>query len=603
MSATPLIVARSAPEESVKRLMEARVPALLARLYAARGVTAGEELECGLSRLAPPERMRNLAQMARLLAEAMAQQKKLLIIADYDADGATACAVGLRALRAFGARVDYLVPDRLRHGYGLTPEIVRHAVETKHPEVLITVDNGIASVDGVAEANRLGLKVLITDHHLPGERLPDAWCIINPNQPDCDFPSKHLAGVGVMFYLMMALRAELRQRGAFAPRMKAERGRMNTEEEIRNSGSAVPSSFIPHPSSFSSSEPNLATLLDLVALGTVADVVKLDRNNRILVHHGLQRIRSGRMQAGLAALFQIAGRDPRRATVYDLGFALAPRVNAAGRLADMALGIECLATDDADRVQMIAAELDALNRERRLIEVDMHEAALAAIDRIEVKESYTLCLFDTAWHQGVVGIVASRLKERFHRPTIAFARGADGEIRGSGRSIAALHLRDLLDLIAKRDAGLLLKFGGHAAAAGLTLRERDFERFRRAFEETAQAALTPADLQRQLETDGPLDITELTLESALLVREQIWGQGFPEPRFYDRFDVVGQRIVGERHLKLRLARDQRVFEAMLFGATPRLPSRIGAVYRLDVNDYNGNRTVQLCVDHWQVCSQ
>jgi single-stranded-DNA-specific exonuclease len=591
----PFVVARGVPAESVKRLVAARVPALLARLYAARGVTSGEELACGLSRLAPPEGMRNLTQMACLLAEAMAHQKKLLIIADYDADGATACAVGLRALRAFGARVDYLVPDRLRHGYGLTPEIVREAVETRHPDVLITVDNGIASVEGVAEANRLGLKVLITDHHLPGERLPDAWCIINPNQPGCDFPSKHLAGVGVMFYLMMALRAELRQRGAFAPAPSAERQVQNANEE-RSAPTA-------HHSSLAKTEPNLAALLDLVALGTVADVVKLDRNNRILVQHGLQRIRSGRMQPGLAALFQIAGRDPQRATVYDLGFALAPRINAAGRLADMALGIECLVTDDAARAQAVAAELDALNRERRVIEVGMHEAALTAIDRIEFRESYTLCLFDAAWHQGVVGIVASRLKERFHRPTIAFARGADGEIRGSGRSIAALHLRDLLDLIAKRDAGLLLKFGGHAAAAGLTLRERDFDRFSSAFEEAARAALTPADLQRQIEIDGPLDITELTLESALLMREQIWGQGFPEPRFYDRFDVVDQRIVGERHLKLRLARDQRLFEAMLFGATPQLPPRIAAVYRLDVNDYNGNRTMQLCVDHWQGCER
>lgn len=565
MTAAPLIVARSAPGESVERLIGAGVPPLLARLYAARGIAAGEELEHGLSGLAAPEQMRNLTDMARLLADAIARQDKLLIVADYDADGATACAVGLRALRAFGARVDYLVPDRLRHGYGLTPEIVRHAAETKQPDVIITVDNGIASVDGVSEANRLGLKVLITDHHLPGVRLPDAWCIINPNQPGCEFSSKHLAGVGVMFYLALALRAELRRRGAF------------------------------------STEPNLADLLPLVALGTVADVVKLDRNNRILVHHGLQRIRTGRMQTGLAALFRIAARDSQCATVHDLGFALAPRINAAGRLADMSLGIECLTTDDVERAQGIATELDTLNRDRRLLEADMQEAALAAVERIEFHESHTLCLFDPGWHQGVVGIVASRLKDRFHRPTIAFARGAAGEIRGSGRSISALHLRDLLDLIAKREPDLLLKFGGHAAAAGLTLRERDFERFSTAFEDAARAALTPADLQRQLETDGALDIADTTLESALLMREQIWGQGFPEPRFYDRFGVASQRIVGERHLKLRLARGQRLFEAMLFGATPQLPSRIGAVYRLDLNDYNGSRALQLCVDHWHVC--
>lgn len=564
MSTTPLIVVRSAPAEAVERLIRGDVPPLLARLYAARGITAPEQLERGLARLAAPERMLNLVQMARLLADAISHQKRLLIIADYDADGATACAVGLRALRAFGAQVDYLVPDRFRFGYGLTPEIVRHAVDTKRPEVLITVDNGIASIDGVAEANRLGLKVLVTDHHLPGARLPDAWCIVNPNQPGCDFPSKHLAGVGVMFYLMLALRAELRQRGAFGQ------------------------------------EPNLAELLPLVALGTVADVVKLDDNNRILVYQGLQRIRSGRMQPGLAALFNAAGRDPRRAGVYDLGFALAPRLNAAGRLADMSLGIECLSTDDAQRTVAIAGELDALNRERRLLEAGMQEAALAAVERIRFTETCTLSLFDPAWHQGVVGIVASRIKERFHRPTIAFARGADGEIRGSGRSIAGLHLRDLLDLIAKRHPDLLLKFGGHAAAAGLTLRERDFARFSAAFEDAAQSALTPEDLQRQLETDGSLDITDATVDSALLVRDQVWGHGFSEPRFYDRFEVRGQRIVGERHLKLRLARGERVFDAMLFGSTPTLPSRIEAVYRLDINDYNGTRTVQLSVEHWQV---
>ncbi|MBI4206079.1 MAG: single-stranded-DNA-specific exonuclease RecJ [Betaproteobacteria bacterium] len=559
-----MIVVRSAPQEAVERLIRDNVPPLLARLYAARGITAPEQLERGLARLAAPERMLNLAQMARLLAEAISHQKRLLIIADYDADGATACAVGLRALRAFGAQVDYLVPDRFTFGYGLTPEIVRHAVDTKRPEVLITVDNGIASIDGVAEANRLGLKVLVTDHHLPGACLPDAWCIVNPNQPGCDFPSKHLAGVGVMFYLMLALRAELRQRGAFGQ------------------------------------EPNLAELLPLVALGTVADVVKLDDNNRILVYQGLQRIRSGRMQPGLAALFHVAGRDPRRAGVYDLGFALAPRLNAAGRLADMSLGIECLSTDDAQRTVAIAGELDALNRERRLLEAGMQEAALAAVERIRFTETCTLSLFDPAWHQGVVGIVASRIKERFHRPTIAFARGADGEIRGSGRSIAGLHLRDLLDLIAKRHPDLLLKFGGHAAAAGLTLRERDFARFSAAFEDAAQSALTPEDLQRQLETDGSLDIADATVDSALLVRDQVWGHGFSEPRFYDRFEVRGQRIVGERHLKLRLARGERAFDAMLFGSTPTLPSRIEAVYRLDINDYNGTRTVQLSVEHWQV---
>jgi single-stranded-DNA-specific exonuclease len=560
----PDIAVRAAPAEHVQRLIAHGVPPLLARLYATRGVTAAGELECKLARLAPPEEMLNLRHMAELLADAIARRETLLIIADYDADGATACAIGLRALRAFGARVGYLVPDRMKHGYGLTPEIVREAAESRRPDVIITVDNGIASVEGVAEANRLGIKVLITDHHLPGPRLPDAWCIVNPNQAGCPFPSKHLAGVGVMFYLAMALRAELRARGAF-----------------RNS-----------------SEPKLASLLDLVALGTVADVVKLDRNNRILVHQGLARIRNGEMHAGIAALFRIAGRDPTRATAYDLAFVLAPRVNAAGRLADMAVGIECLSTEDPGRAQSLAAQLDTLNRERRQLESEMQESALVAVDRLEFKDGYSLTLFDPAWHPGVVGIVASRLKDRFHRPAIAFARGPNGEIRGSGRSIPALHLRDMLDLVAKREPDLLLRFGGHAAAAGLSLREQDFERFASAFEQLARSVLTPADLARQIETDGALDVTDLTLDGALLMREQVWGAGFPEPRFYDMFEVAAQRIVGEKHLKLRLSRQRRTFEGMMFGATPLLPPRVAAVYRVDINTYEGMQSVQLCVDHW-----
>lgn len=562
MTNGPQFVQRHASLKCVEQLTRGNVPPLLARLYAMRGIAGPEQLSLDLKRLARPERMLNLERMARLLAQAIAEQRKLLIVADYDADGATACAVGLRALRVFGANVDFLVPDRFAFGYGLTPEIVRLAVETKRPDILITVDNGIASVEGVAEANRRGLKVLITDHHLPGTQLPDAWCIVNPNQPGCEFPNKHLAGVGVMFYLMMALRAELRLRGALKP------------------------------------QPNLATLLDLVALGTVADVVKLGDDNRNLVHHGLQRLRAGRMHPGIAALFEVAGRDPRRASVRDLGYALAPRLNAAGRLADMSLGIECLTTDDASRALAIARELDRLNRERRTIEAEMHEAAQAAAERLEFKEGYTLSLFDPTWHQGVVGIVASRIKDRFHRPTIAFARGNDGEIRGSGRSISALHLRDALDLVSKRDPDLILKFGGHAAAAGLTLRESDFPRFVTAFEAAAQSLLSPGDLERQIEHDGSLDAREATLENARLLKEQVWGHGFPEPRFCDGFDVLNQRVVGERHLRLRLVRGECVFNAMLFGYATALPSRIRAVYRLDVNDYNGMQSAQLTMEHW-----
>jgi single-stranded-DNA-specific exonuclease len=562
----PVIAQRPAPPDITARLISAGMHPLLARICAARGITSPRQMEPDFDQLLPPARMLNVEHMAQLLADAIAAGKRLLIIADYDADGATACAVGLRALRGLGADVDYLVPNRFEYGYGLTPEIVRLAHQVKRPDILITVDNGIASVDGVAEANALGIKVLVTDHHLPGERLPDAWCIINPNQPDCTFPSKNLAGVGVMFYLMLALRAELRNRGTFA---------------LPQSGG-----------------PNLADLLDLVALGTVADVVRLDDNNRILVQQGLRRMRAGRMQPGIAALFQAAARDPRRAGVHDLGFALAPRLNAAGRMSDMSLGIECLATEDTRKAMEIAAQLDQFNRERRAVEADMQEAALASIERLEFGEGHTLSLFDPSWHQGVVGIVASRIKDRFHRPTIAFARGNDGEIKGSGRSIAGMHLRDALDLVSKRHPQLLVKFGGHAAAAGLTLREADFERFRAAFEEVARMMLTPADLERQIETDGPLAAAEATLDNALLLGAQPWGHGFPAPRFHDAFEVVSRRVVGEKHLRLRLARGQRTFEAMLFGSTPEMPQLIEAVYRLDVNDYNGTRSLQLILEHW-----
>jgi single-stranded-DNA-specific exonuclease len=556
-----VITRRIAAPGIVAGLIAGGENAFLAGLYAARGVASAGETRADFARLAAPRAMRNLEVMAGHLADAIASAQRLLIVADYDTDGATACAVGLRALRAFGARVDYLVPNRLRYGYGLTPEIVQLAVATKQPDILITVDNGIASVDGVAAANALGLKVFITDHHLPGRELPQACCIVNPNQPGCDFPSKHLAGVGVMFYLMLALRAELRRRG------------------LRE-------------------EPNLADLLDLVALGTVADVVKLDANNRILVRQGLNRMRAGRMQPGVAALFQVARREPLAATVHDLGFALAPRLNAAGRLADMSLGIECLVTEDPRRGADIAIELDRLNRERRSIQADMQETAAAAVERVALGESYSLTLFDSGWHQGVVGLVASRIKERYRRPTIALARCGDGLLRGSGRSIAALHLRDALDRVATRHPGLILKFGGHAAAAGLTLREADYESFAAAFEATARDALTAADLEEEIDTDGSLAIADATIANAQLLREQVWGAGFPEPRFVDRFQVLDQRIVGERHLKLRLAREEREFEAMLFAATGRLPPHIEAVYRLDLNDYDGSRRAQLTVQHW-----
>ena len=572
---------RTAPAAPAAALAAAGVHPLLAQIYAARGITSPLQLAAEVGGLSPLAGLRNVERMAQLLADAIAARQKLLIVADYDSDGATACAVGMRALREFGASVDFLVPNRFEYGYGLTPEIVALAKQLKNPDILITVDNGIASVEGVAAANALDMRVLITDHHLPGPTLPAAWCIINPNQPGCNFPSKNLAGVGVMFYLMLALRAELRQRGAFT------------------AGKESPAAPLSPPASRRAAEPNLAALLDLVALGTVADVVKLDDNNRILVQQGLQRIRSGKTWPGIAALLRVAGRDPARASTYDLGFVVGPRLNAAGRLDDMAVGIECLITNDHAVAGRIARELDELNRRRRAIETDMHENALATLAAIVPEDGCSLCLFEPAWHQGVIGIVASRLKERFHRPVIAFARGNDGEIKGSGRSIAALHLRDALDLVAKREPDLILRFGGHAAAAGLTLRESDFARFRAAFEAVAQTLLSPAGLARIIETDGALPAEHCTLETARVLEHQVWGQGFAAPTFDDEFTVARQRVVGERHLKLRLAKDGREVEAMLFSHVESLPARIRAVYRLGVNEWNGTQTLQLTIEHWQ----
>jgi len=565
------IVVRSYSPHAFEVLIQHGLHPVLARVYAARGIGKPDQLETELSQLIPFERLKNISMMAVFLADAIAAGKRLLIVADYDSDGATACAVGVRALRKFGATVDYLVPNRFEYGYGLTPEIVRLAATSAQlPDILITVDNGIASVEGVAEANRLGMQVLITDHHLPGAELPDAIAIVNPNQRGCDFPSKNLAGVGVMFYLMLALRAELRARGAFGRNGK---------------------------------EPNLASLLDLVALGTVADVVKLDDNNRILVQQGLQRIRAGRGCAGINALLQVARRDFRKTFTYELGFMLGPRLNAAGRLDDMTLGIECLITDDESRAAQIALQLDALNRQRREIETDMQDQALTALDTVKPEEGYSLSLFDPGWHQGVIGILASRMKDKFHRPVIAFAPGNDGEIKGSGRSIPGFHLRDALDLVSKRHPALLLKFGGHAAAAGLTLRAGDFEKFREAFEQAAQTLLTPADLTRIIETDGDLDESEMSLKLAQYLMVQVWGQGFPQPAFSARFRVERQRVVGVKHLKLKLKKQGSgepggAHDAMLFFHNDPLPEMIDAVYRLQVNEYNGDTALQLVLDHW-----
>ncbi len=560
----PNISSRPYSPADADRLAAAGLHPVLARVYAARGIADVRQLEHELGALLPLSSLKNAAGMAALLADAVAAGKRLLVVADYDSDGATACAVAVRALREFGASVDYLVPNRFEYGYGLTPEIVCLAAEQK-PDILLTVDNGISSVAGVEEAHRRGMEVLVTDHHLPGDELPAAASIVNPNQPGCAFPSKNLAGVGVIFYVMLALRAELRERGAFG---------------------AKP-------------EPNLARLLDLVALGTVADVVRLDDNNRILVQQGLKRIRSGRACPGINALLRVAGRKAEKASTYDLGFVVGPRLNAAGRLDDMALGIECLLADNDEHAFAIAQQLDTLNRERREIEAGMQDQALAALERVEVSESYALSLYDPDWHQGVIGILASRLKDKYHRPVIAFARGNEGELKGSGRSIGGLHLRDALDRVAKREPHLLQKFGGHAFAAGLTIREAHFDEFSAIFEEIARSLLSPGDLERVIENDGSLGAAEMNLDLARALAAQVWGQGFPQPAFHETFTVENQRVVGEKHLRLRLGKAGRVFDGILFFHHEPLPERISAVYRLDVNEYNGSQSLQLMIEYWE----
>ncbi len=561
----PEIVHRPVDEAAVARLVASGCDPRLARLYAARGLADALGLATTLKSLAAPTALAHVDAAARLLADAIANQEHMLIVADYDADGATACALGVRALRAFGARVEYLVPNRFEHGYGLTPEIAREAAQ-RAPDLLITVDNGIAAVDGIAEANRLGMRVLVTDHHLPGAAPPAAACIVNPNQAGCGFPSKHLAGVGVIFYVMLALRAELRSRGAFAVKP----------------------------------EPNLADLLDLVALGTVADVARLDANNRILVTQGLARIRAGKACPGITALLQVADRPARQAGAYDLGYVVGPRLNAAGRLQDMSLGIECLLTDDPAHALALAGRLDALNRERREIEREMQESALAMVGAVDAGDSYTLSVHRDEWHTGVVGLLASRLKDRFHRPVFAFAADGTERLKGSGRSVAALHLRDALDLVDKRRPGLLERFGGHAGAAGVTIARAGLDDFRAAFEAVARERLTPTDLDQRIECDGELAAADLTFELAALLREQVWGQGFPEPRFAGRFAVESQRVVGEKHLRLTLALGARRFPAIRFGSPDPLPGAIHAVYRLDVNEYQGAESLQLVVEHVQL---
>jgi single-stranded-DNA-specific exonuclease len=570
----PTLKVRDIPPRTAFALEQAGVHPLLARLFAARGVRTPDDLDDGLARLLPPDTLLGSAAAARLLADAIDAGQRICIVADYDCDGATACATAIRGLAMLGApreRLGYVVPDRQVHGYGLTPAIVDLA-QARRPDVLVTVDNGIASEAGVAHARALGLQVLVTDHHLPAlvdgqVRLPAANVIVNPNQPDCGFTSKCIAGVGVMFYVLLATRAELRRRGRFD----------------------------------AATQPRLDTLLDLVALGTVADVVKLDDNNRRLVAQGLKRIRAGRMQAGVAALFNVASRVPARASAFDFGFALGPRINAAGRLSDMTLGIECLLTDDPTRAAELAAQLDAINRERREVEAGMREQATLRVDALMPAGDPppALVLFDDEFHEGVVGIVAGRMKDRLHRPTFVFARGQDGLLKGSGRSIAGFHLRDALDLVTKRHPGVLKRFGGHAMAAGCTLDAADLATFDAALQQVAREWLLPEAMQRTLAHDGPLAVEYFCADTVTRLDAQVWGQGFEAPVFCDEVEILQQRLVGEKHLKLRVRHGGpggMIRDAIWFGHADPLPPRALLAYRLSLDEFQGQQRIQMVVE-------
>jgi single-stranded-DNA-specific exonuclease len=575
-STPPTITLRNPPPRVVWALEQAGVHPLLARLFAGRGVRSHDELDDGLARLLPPADLLGAQAAAQFLADSIGAQQRICIVADYDCDGATACAVALRGLKLLGAAegtLHHVVPDRAVHGYGLTPAIVDLAMG-KRPDVIVTVDNGIASLEGVAHARALGVAVVVTDHHLPalvGDVivLPEANVIVNPNQPGCTFASKNLAGVGVMFYVLLALRAVQRERGVFSAQ----------------------------------TQPRLDALLDLVALGTVADVVKLDANNRRLVAQGLKRIRAGHMQPGVAALFTAAGRDARRASGFDFGFALGPRINAAGRLSDMSLGIECLLTDDVGRAAELAKTLDAINRERREVETGMREQAELMLDALMAARPGegdnpppALALYDTAFHEGVVGIVASRLKDRVHRPSFVFALGKDGLLKGSGRSIPGFHLRDALDLVAKRHPGVLQRFGGHAMAAGCTIAPEAFDTFDQGLQQVAREWLDPATLSRTVLSDGPLGAEWFNAETVRALDAQVWGQAFEPPVFTDEVEVVSQRIVGERHLKLSVKFAGALRDAIWFGHSEPVANTLRLAYRLGVDEYNGRERVQMVVE-------
>jgi single-stranded-DNA-specific exonuclease len=568
------IQVREVPPRSVWALQQAGIHPLLAQLYAARGVHSADELDDGLGRLLPPSSLRGALEAATLLADVMAAGKKICVVADYDCDGATACAVALRGLKLLGAQhVTYLVPDRVTDGYGLTPPIAER-VKAGGADLLVTVDNGIASMDGVARARALGMQVLVTDHHLPALKdglvvLPEADVIVNPNQPGCTFESKSIAGVGVMFYVLLALRAGLRARGVFD----------------------------------AANQPKLDALLPLVALGTVADVVKLDPNNRRLVAQGLKRIRAGHLPAGVAGLFTAAGRQAPVATTFDFAFALGPRINAAGRLSDMTLGIECLLTDDAARGEELAKTLDGINRERRDIEAGMREQAQLAADAMideDEEPPPAIAIFDPEFHEGVVGIVASRVKDKLHRPTFVFAAsqapGKEHELKGSGRSIPGFHLRDALDLMTKRYPGVMLRFGGHAMAAGCTIAEENFELFEQALQQVAHEWLDAATLTRRMDTDGPLAPEYRRADLVDTLHKEVWGQGFAAPTFSEIVEVVSQRLVGEKHLALKLKHQGQPVDGIWFGHTEALPARVKLAFRLDADEWQGVKRVRFLVE-------
>ncbi|MCC7067389.1 MAG: single-stranded-DNA-specific exonuclease RecJ [Burkholderiales bacterium] len=559
----PSLRQRPFDADAANTLIASGVAPLFARLYAARGIGRAVDANARLADLPSPWSLKGISASCDRLMRAIDGGERIVIVADYDADGATACAVALRGLRAFGADVGYIVPNRFKFGYGLTPEIVAVAAE-RHPALIVTVDNGIASTDGVASARARGIDVLITDHHLPGPALPETDTIVNPNQPGCAFPSKSIAGVGVLFYVLLALRAKMRERGTYT----------------------------------TSSQPDLTVLLDLVALGTVADVVPLDSVNRTLVAAGLRRMRDGCASAGIKALFDVSKRDPHRATANDLGFMLGPRLNAAGRLDDIAQGIECLVTDDDERAASIALSLDRLNRDRREIESGMRDEADRMIAEGWDGNKKSIVLSDTSWHQGVVGIVAGRLRERYHRPSIVFAPGDQDELKGSGRSIPGFHLRDAIDLVAKRAPGVIRRFGGHAMAAGLTVDAPRLDAFAAAFEQVACEWLTPEQLEQQIDSDGSLNLAELDFETVESLHRHVWGQAFPAPLFDDVFTVMDARVVAFRHTKLRLKRDGRTFDAIRFGCTETPPQPMRAAYRVSLSEYQGTQRLELLVEHW-----